>query len=77
MKTLQGVGSAALGEWDEWTGRAYHIRRRLSEREAKATGPVVDIRGTPEAKARIDRVARYLPPLQAVRDVVEEEMRVP
>jgi hypothetical protein len=52
LRQLQGVGDAILGEWREWTGHAFHIRRRLSAREQNEVGPVVDIRRTDEALRR-------------------------
>jgi len=58
---LAGVGSSLLGEWEEWTGRAYHVRRRLRPEETAVTGPVLDIRGTSEAATRLAAVARWLP----------------
>jgi hypothetical protein len=58
---LDGVGSALLGEWYEWTGRAFHVRRRLRPEEAEKVGPVLDIRGTGEARLRLHQVAKYLP----------------
>ena len=53
---LDGVGDASRGEWHEWTGKAYHVRRRLNEREEFVTGPVRDIRGTEEQELRWRRV---------------------
>lgn len=32
---LAGVGSVDSGQWEDWTGRAFHIRRRLSEAEQR------------------------------------------
>jgi hypothetical protein len=52
LYALRGVGDASLGEWEEWTGRAFHVRRRLSQSEQLLVGPVVDVRGTPEADER-------------------------
>lgn len=49
---LAGLGAAALGEWREWTGAAFHIRRRLSVVEQARVGPVVDVRRSPEAARR-------------------------
>lgn len=49
-----------LGEWREWTGRAFHLRRRLSVREQRGVGPVVDIRSTPEARRRAERLGQML-----------------
>lgn len=61
MTALDGVGQAILGEWPTWTGRAFHVRRRLSEVEATKVGPVVDVRGTEEALRRLRPVAHLLP----------------
>jgi hypothetical protein len=60
---LNDVGDASLGEWHEQNPRAYHIRRRLSAEEAPLVGPVVDVRGTPEARYRLERVRKYVPPV--------------
>jgi hypothetical protein len=57
---LDGVGDASLGEWTEWV-QAFHLRRRLSNTEAELVGPVVDIRGTWEAKKRLNQVRKWLP----------------
>jgi hypothetical protein len=51
-RQLANVGDASLGEWREWTGRAFHIRRRLAAAEEALTGPMADIRKTPEARER-------------------------
>jgi len=58
---LEGVGNAALGEWTEFTGKAFHLRRRMRPTEQLLVGPVVDIRGTPEARERLAPVAHMLP----------------
>ncbi|HMH93884.1 MAG TPA: hypothetical protein VK586_22740 [Streptosporangiaceae bacterium] len=72
-RALAGVGDASLGEWREWTGKAFHIRRRLSEREQQRTGLVVaDIRRTPEALQRAMRVRDKL--IFAGPDVLAEEI---
>ena len=52
---LDGVGDASLGEWVEAV-TAFHLRRRLSKQEELLVGPVVDIRGTPEAWRRFKAV---------------------
>ena len=59
-RQLAGVGDATLGEWREWTGYAFHLRRRLTVREQRGVGPVVDIRGTDEARARGLRLGELL-----------------
>ncbi len=44
---------------------AFHVRRRLAAREAAMTGPVVDIRRTPEARLRaaaLGTMLRLAPP---------------
>lgn len=58
---LSGVGAKELGEWWQFTGRAGHLRRRLSEAEAESIGPVVDIRGTGEAVHRLSQVLQFVP----------------
>jgi hypothetical protein len=65
LRQLAGVGDASLGEWHEWSGKAFHVRRRLSEREQRRTGPAVDIRGSDEARmraARVGHMLRFVPP---------------
>lgn len=62
LSALQGVGDSNLGEWEEWTGNAYHVRRRLTNEEMNYTGPAVDVRGTQEAARRLARVSQWLPP---------------
>jgi hypothetical protein len=66
MEALVGVGDARLGEWESWSGAAYHVKRRLSAKEQELVGEALDIRGTKEAVRRFERVKRYLPP--ALRD---------
>jgi hypothetical protein len=71
-RQLAGVGDPVLGEWREWTGRAFHIRRRLSVREQRDVGPVVDVRGSEEARRRAERLGPmlgYVPP-----EVLAEEL---
>lgn len=59
---MAGVGDKELGEFVEHgSNGVIHKRRRLSDEEQKLVGPVVDIRGTPEAQARYAAVAMYLP----------------
>ena len=54
------MGDAQLGEWHEFTGYAFHVRRRLSLEEQAFVGPVEDIRGTPEAMRRAEKVRKYV-----------------
>jgi hypothetical protein len=62
LSALAGVGDQSLGEWDEWTGFAFHVRRRLSVSEQNQIGPVVDVRNTPEAERRYALAQKFLPP---------------
>lgn len=55
------MGDAALGEWREWSGFAFHIRRRLSAEENPRVGPVVDVRGTQEGKRRRASMTKFVP----------------
>jgi hypothetical protein len=52
LGALSGVGDASAGQWHEWTGYAYHVRRRLSLQEMALVGEAVDLRGTEEAMRR-------------------------
>jgi hypothetical protein len=63
LAALEGVGDASLGEWEDWTGRAFHVRRRLTDEERDGL-EVVDVRGTPEAERRLRAVQRFLPASQ-------------
>lgn len=71
-KCLVGVGDAALGEWKDWTGTAYHIRRRLSAREQKIVGDVKDIRNTQEAIERLRKISQSIP--QRAKDLAVQEL---
>ena len=59
-QALAGLGDPTLGEWREWSGYAYHLRRRLTAAEQAPIGPPVDIRGTPEALRRIEAIPKHL-----------------
>lgn len=72
LKALGGLGDPGLGEWREWTGQAFHIRRRMTASEQARVGPVRDVRRTPEAKRRalaLGRRLAFAPP-----DVVADEV---
>ena len=63
-QALEGVGDASLGEWIE-PGRAFHIRRRFSVREAIESGLAVrDLRGTDEGRQRLRRLFQQFPQLK-------------
>lgn len=62
LAALLGVGDTLRGEWYEWSGRVYHVRRRLTEEEERLVGPVVDVRGTPEGARRHGRMRPFLSP---------------
>jgi hypothetical protein len=58
---LDGVGDATLGEWRQFSGFAFHLRRRLTPEEESRVGPVVDVRRTREGVKRLDAMQKYLP----------------
>lgn len=66
MHALRNVGDPTAGQWEEFTGRAYHVRRRLTRRELKFIGEALDIRGTEEQERRWLAVRDFLP--AAIRD---------
>jgi hypothetical protein len=62
---LHGYGDPSLGEWTEWTGAAFHLRRRLTPAEARPVGEVRDIRRSAEAHRRaatLGPLLRLAPP---------------
>jgi hypothetical protein len=67
QEALAGVGDESQ-EWEEWTGYAFHLRRRLTSQEDAFVGPVVDVRGTPEGKRRLARLRRILPAQYCVEE---------
>ena len=71
-RQLAGVGDASLGEWREVTAKAVHIRRRLTEREQRLVGPVLDIRRSDEARMRAARLGARLS--MAPPEVLAEEI---
>lgn len=60
VKGLTGVGDASRGEWHEFTGKAYHLRRRLTESEDIIIGAAIDLRGTSEAIRRFEAMKPFL-----------------
>lgn len=71
-RELLGVGDASLGEWREFTGAAFHLRRQLSAEEAQQVGPVLDIRRTWEARKRASRLGKLL--VLAPEEVLADEV---
>jgi hypothetical protein len=71
LNALEGVGSRLFGEYENWTGKAYHVRRRLSVEEEAIIGPAVDVRGTREALCRVEMLLAKSPFLD--RKAVFEE----
>lgn len=71
-RALEGVGNPLAGEWEEWTGKAFHLRRRLRGTEQQAIGEACDLRGTGEAEARFQASLWFLPP--AGFQIAMEEM---
>lgn len=61
LAALDGIGDKRAGQWDEWTGRAYHVRRRLTQAEERRVGPLVDVRGSAEAVQRLRAVVAFYP----------------
>jgi hypothetical protein len=64
LRALNGVGSKALGQWEDdravsVADGAYHVRRRLTPAEQTIVGGVVDIRGTIEASIRAQRIVDH------------------
>jgi hypothetical protein len=59
-RQLVGVGDPERGEWRDFGGRFFHLRRRLTAGEERRTGPVADIRRTPEAVLRAGRIGPLL-----------------
>jgi hypothetical protein len=60
LQALDGVGDEKLGQWEEIGEKAVHVRRRLTDDEAKMVGGVRDIRGTQEARAIVERLRKEL-----------------
>lgn len=72
VRVLDGYGDPAAGEWREWTGAAFHIRRRLTAAEAQRVGPVLDVRRTDEARRRAAALGWLLDLVPA--DVLDDEL---
>lgn len=61
LQALEGVGDEVAGQWEEFTGKAFHVRRRLTLEEQTPIGPAVDVRGTREALNRLNAVRIVMP----------------
>jgi hypothetical protein len=71
MRVLDGVGDRKH-EWEEWTGKAYHIRRRMAVHEAQHIGCATDMRRTAEARKRAMEMGPHL--ARIPRDMLSEEV---
>lgn len=60
-RVLAGVGDRFAGEWREVGIHAVHLRRRLTAFEASTIDPVCDIRGTADARRRVEAIRRVVP----------------
>ncbi len=72
LAALRGVGDKSR-QWVEWTGYAFHVRRRLTAGEQAHVGPALDLRGTDSAVRRYAAVKDVLPPAAVAMAV--QEMR--
>lgn len=70
-QALESVGDPSK-EWHEWTGQAYHVRRRLTAEEEATIGPAVDCRGTAEWATRYYAIAHKLP--EVAKRLAQQEM---
>lgn len=74
LRSAAYVALAGVGEGKdilEWTGYAFHLRRRLTAAEQAIVGDVVDCRGTDEWQRRFDAIKARLPEI-ARRMALEE-----
>lgn len=58
-------------QFEQWTGYAFHIRRRLTFDEQKLIGDAIDCRGTEEGVRRFKAIKDVLPD-RAIVLAVEE-----
>jgi hypothetical protein len=72
LKALEGVGVHGA-EWEERTNVAHHVRRRLTKADTMLIGEVVDLRGTPEAHERWERIRPVIP--KQLWSWAEEELK--
>ncbi len=71
LVALAGVGDRDH-EWAEFTGYAYHVRRRLTVEEQNLVGDAVDCRGSEEGQRRFEAVKSLLP--AAALRLAQEEL---
>jgi hypothetical protein len=57
---LDGFGDANLGEWTENREKAFHLRRRLTEKEKEGIGEAVAC-GVEEGVSRLKLIADFMP----------------
>ena len=57
---IAGVGNQNQ-EWLEWTGYAFHVRRRLTKQEQDQIGDAIDCRDTEEGRQRFEAIKHELP----------------
>jgi hypothetical protein len=62
-------------QWEQDRPGAYHVRRRLTPEEQVLVGEAIDIRGTAEARERVERALPLLPP--PVVAMAYEEIELP
>lgn len=62
LEAIEGVGDAALGQWEEMGNNTYHVRRRLTLEEQKLVGDVTDVRNTREHEERLIAIRKVIPP---------------
>jgi hypothetical protein len=62
-------------QWEQDRPGAYHVRRRLTPEEQTFVGEAIDIRGTPEARQRLERALPLLPPPAVA--IAYEEIELP
>jgi hypothetical protein len=76
IHALSGVGDQAV-QSEEWTGRTFHIRRRLTPGELQLAGieGCLDVRGTPEGRQRLEAVRLWANP--AVVQIADQESARP
>lgn len=62
-------------QWEQDRPGAYHVRRRLTPEEQALVGDAIDIRGTDEARQRLQRALPLLPPPAIAFAYEEIELR--